>query len=231
MAVLGRKSRSLASSPPVLTVTLFRSRRVLSGWRDDLGPRSKFRASNDSSSDLSPLVFPECAALNARAKTMFGLDSPNAVSGGCSACSRSLDSSHVITYTCPSIRVWDWHAIVDPNIVQTEILSFFRFSTFCCCLNSAGPRTSTNSALRRLGYVRKKWNQLPSPRHIFWRRPLADPFIFILRVTLRRSRAGSAYGLSACRRYSTLRNGGLSFRRKASADATDMTRRSNSAQE
>src|SRR5258708_7148330 len=60
---------------------------------------------------------------------------------------------HVITYTVLDQGL-DWHAIVD-DIVKRKFI-FFGFSTFLLLIPLAA--TSTNSALRRLGYVR--WKQL-----------------------------------------------------------------------
>jgi len=60
---------------------------------------------------------------------------------------------HVITYTVLD-RGLDWHAIVD-DIIKRKFI-FFGFSTFVLLIPLAA--TSTNSALRRLGYVR--WKQL-----------------------------------------------------------------------
>ena len=60
---------------------------------------------------------------------------------------------HVITYTALDQGL-DWHAIVD-DIVKRKFI-FFGFSTFVLLIPLAA--TSTNSALKRLGYVR--WKQL-----------------------------------------------------------------------
>jgi sulfoxide reductase heme-binding subunit YedZ len=62
-------------------------------------------------------------------------------------------SLHVITYTVLDQGL-DWHAIYD-DIVKRKFI-FFGFSTFVLLIPLAA--TSTNSALRRLGYVR--WKQL-----------------------------------------------------------------------
>ena len=60
---------------------------------------------------------------------------------------------HVITYTALDQGL-DWHAIID-DIVKRKFI-FFGFSTFVLLVPLAA--TSTNAALRRLGYVR--WKQL-----------------------------------------------------------------------
>jgi len=60
---------------------------------------------------------------------------------------------HVITYTALDQGL-DWHVIID-DIVKRKFI-FFGFSTFVLLIPLAA--TSTNSALRRLGYVR--WKQL-----------------------------------------------------------------------
>ena len=62
-------------------------------------------------------------------------------------------SLHVITYAALDQGL-DWHAIID-DIVKRKFI-FFGFSTFVLLIPLAA--TSTNSALRRLGYVR--WKQL-----------------------------------------------------------------------
>ncbi len=62
-------------------------------------------------------------------------------------------SLHVITYTALDQGL-AWHAIID-DIVKRKFI-FFGFSTFVLLIPLAA--TSTNSALRRLGYVR--WKQL-----------------------------------------------------------------------
>jgi sulfoxide reductase heme-binding subunit YedZ len=62
-------------------------------------------------------------------------------------------SLHVITYAILDQGL-DWHAIYD-DIVKRKFI-FFGFSTFVLLIPLAA--TSTNSALRRLGYVR--WKQL-----------------------------------------------------------------------
>ncbi len=60
---------------------------------------------------------------------------------------------HVITYTMLD-QGWDWHAILDDILKRKFIL--FGFSTFVLLIPLA--LTSTNRALRQLGYVR--WKQL-----------------------------------------------------------------------
>jgi methionine sulfoxide reductase heme-binding subunit len=60
---------------------------------------------------------------------------------------------HLIAYTVLDQR-WDWHAILD-DILKRKFI-FFGFSTYVLLIPLAA--TSTNSALRRLGYVR--WKQL-----------------------------------------------------------------------
>jgi methionine sulfoxide reductase heme-binding subunit len=62
-------------------------------------------------------------------------------------------SLHVITYTVLDQGL-DWHAIYD-DILKRKFI-FFGFSTFVVLVPLAA--TSTNSALRRLGYVH--WKQL-----------------------------------------------------------------------
>ena len=62
-------------------------------------------------------------------------------------------SMHVITYSALDQGL-DWHAIID-DIVKRKFI-FFGFSTFVLLIPLAA--TSTNSALKRLGYVR--WKQL-----------------------------------------------------------------------
>ena len=89
---------------------------------------------------------------------------------------------HVITYTALDQGL-DWHAIID-DIVKRKFI-FFGFSTFVLLIPLAA--TSTNSALKRLGYVR--WKQLHrlaylapalAVLHFTWRvkRDIREPVIY-----------------------------------------------------
>ena len=91
---------------------------------------------------------------------------------------------HVITYTVLDQGL-DWHAIVD-DIVKRKFI-FFGFSTFVLLIPLAA--TSTNSALRRLGYVR--WKQL---HRLAYLAPALAVLHFIWRVKLD-VREPVAYGL------------------------------------
>jgi len=91
---------------------------------------------------------------------------------------------HVITYTVLDQGL-DWHAIVD-DVVKRKFI-FFGFSTFVLLIPLAA--TSTNSALRRLGYVR--WKQL---HRLAYLAPGLAVFHFIWRVKLD-VREPVAYGL------------------------------------
>jgi sulfoxide reductase heme-binding subunit YedZ len=91
---------------------------------------------------------------------------------------------HVITYTVLDQGL-DWHAIVD-DVVKRKFI-FLGFSTFVLLIPLAA--TSTNSALRRLGYVR--WKQLHRLAYL-------APALAVLHFTLRVKRDESeplAYGL------------------------------------
>src|SRR6266851_9405602 len=91
---------------------------------------------------------------------------------------------HVLTYTVLDQGL-DWHAIVD-DIVKRKFI-FFGFSTFVLLIPLAA--TSTNSALRRLGYVR--WKQLHRLAYVA---PALAVLHFIWRVKLD-VREPVAYGL------------------------------------
>jgi sulfoxide reductase heme-binding subunit YedZ len=91
---------------------------------------------------------------------------------------------HVITYTVLDQGL-DWRAIVD-DIVKRKFI-FFGFSTFVLLIPLAA--TSTNSALRRLGYVR--WKQL---HRLAYLAPALAVLHFIWRVKLD-VREPVAYGL------------------------------------
>ena len=79
---------------------------------------------------------------------------------------------HVFTYTVLDQGL-DWHAILD-DILKRKFI-FFGFSTFLLLIPLAA--TSTNSALRRLGYVR--WKQL---HRLAYLAPALAVFHFIWRV-------------------------------------------------
>jgi sulfoxide reductase heme-binding subunit YedZ len=91
---------------------------------------------------------------------------------------------HIITYTVLDQGL-DWHAIVD-DIVKRKFI-FFGFSTFVLLIPLAA--TSTNSALRRLGYVR--WKQL---HRLAYLAPVLAVLHFVWRVKLD-VREPVAYGL------------------------------------
>src|ERR1700751_2212438 len=91
---------------------------------------------------------------------------------------------HVITYTVLDQGL-DWHAIVD-DVVKRKFI-FLGFSTFVLLIPLAA--TSTNSALRRLGYV--LWKQLHRRAYVA---PALGFLFFVGSVNLH-VREPVAYGL------------------------------------
>jgi sulfoxide reductase heme-binding subunit YedZ len=152
MAATGRKSPIPWLKPAVLTGSLVPIVAILErAWRDDLGPDPIAQALNQLG--LIALIFLVAALGCTPLKTIFGWTWPMRLRRMLGLLAFFYALLHVITYTVLDQGL-DWHAIVD-DIVKRKFI-FFGFSTFVLLIPLAA--TSTNSALRRLGYVR--WKQL-----------------------------------------------------------------------
>ena len=183
MAVLGRKSPIPWLKPAVLTGSLVPIAAILErAWRDDLGPDPIAQALNQLG--LIALVFLMAALTCTPLKAMFGWTWPMRIRRMLGLLAFFYALLHVITYTVLDQGL-DWHAIVD-DIVKRKFI-FFGFSTFVLLIPLAA--TSTNAALRRLGYVR--WKQL---HRLAYLAPALAVFHFIWRVKLD-VREPVAYGL------------------------------------
>jgi methionine sulfoxide reductase heme-binding subunit len=183
MAVLGRKSPIPWLKPAVLTGSLVPIAAILErAWRDDLGPDPIVQALNQLG--LIALVFLIAALTCTPLKAMFGWTWPMRIRRMLGLLAFFYALLHVITYTVLDQGL-DWHAIVD-DIVKRKFI-FFGFSTFVLLIPLAA--TSTNSALRRLGYVR--WKQL---HRLAYLAPALAVLHFIWRVKLD-VREPVAYGL------------------------------------
>jgi sulfoxide reductase heme-binding subunit YedZ len=183
MAVLERKSPIPWLKPAVLTGSLVPIAAILErAWRDDLGPDPIAQALNQLG--LIALVFLIAALGCTPLKAMFGWTWPMRIRRMLGLLAFFYALLHVITYTVLDQGL-DWHAIVD-DIVKRKFI-FFGFSTFVLLIPLAA--TSTNAALRRLGYVR--WKQL---HRLAYLAPALAVLHFIWRVKLD-VREPVAYGL------------------------------------
>ena len=173
MAVLARKSPIPWLKPAVLTGSLVPIAAILErAWRDDLGPDPIAQALNQLG--LIALVFLIAALVCSPLKAMFGWTWPMRIRRMLGLLAFFYALLHVTTYTVLDQGL-DWHAIVD-DIVKRKFI-FFGFSTFVLLIPLAA--TSTNSALRRLGYVR--WKQL---HRLAYLAPALAVLHFIWRVKL-----------------------------------------------
>ena len=150
--MVGRKSPISWLKPAVLTGSLVPIAAItLRAWRDELGPDPIAQALNQLG--LVALVFLIAALGCTPLKAVFGWTWPMRLRRMLGLLAFFYALLHVITYTALDQGL-DWNAIVD-DIVKRKFI-FFGFSTFVLLIPLAA--TSTNSALRRLGYVR--WKQL-----------------------------------------------------------------------
>jgi len=183
MAVLARKSPIPWLKPAVLTGSLVPIAAILErAWRGDLGPDPIAQALNQLG--LIALVFLIAALGCTPLKAIFGWTWPMRIRRMLGLLAFFYALLHVITYTVLDQGL-DWHAIVD-DIVKRKFI-FFGFSTFVLLIPLAA--TSTNAALRRLGYVR--WKQL---HRLAYLAPALAVLHFIWRVKLD-VREPVAYGL------------------------------------
>ena len=152
MAVSGRRSQIPWLKPALLTGSLVPIAAILlRAWRDELGPDPIAQALNQLG--LIALFFLIAALGCTPLKAIFGWTWPMRIRRMLGVLAFFYALLHVITYTVLDQGL-DWHAIED-DIVKRKFI-FFGFSTFVLLIPLAA--TSTNSALRRLGYVR--WKQL-----------------------------------------------------------------------
>jgi sulfoxide reductase heme-binding subunit YedZ len=183
MAASARKSPIPWLKPAVLTGSLVPIVAILErAWRDDLGPDPIAQALNQLG--LIALIFLIAALGCTPLKAMFGWTWPMRIRRMLGLLAFFYALLHVITYAVLDQGL-DWHAIVD-DIVKRKFI-FFGFSTFVLLIPLAA--TSTNSALRRLGYVR--WKQL---HRLAYLAPALAVLHFIWRVKLD-VREPVAYGL------------------------------------
>ena len=138
--------------PAVLTGSLVPIAAILlRASRDDLGADPIAQALNQLG--LVALVFLIAALACTPLKAIVGWTWPVRLRRMLGVLAFFYAALHVITYTVLD-QGWDWHAILD-DILKRKFI-FFGFSTFVLLIPLAA--TSTNSALRRLGFVR--WKQL-----------------------------------------------------------------------
>jgi sulfoxide reductase heme-binding subunit YedZ len=183
MAAFTKKSPLPWLKPAVLTGSVVPLAAILTrAWRDDLGPDPIAQALNQLG--LIALVFLIAALGCTPLKAMFGWTWPMRIRRMLGLLAFFYALLHVITYTVLDQGL-DWHAIVD-DIVKRKFI-FFGFSTFVLLIPLAA--TSTNSALRRIGYVR--WKQL---HRLAYLAPALAVLHFIWRVKLD-VREPFAYGL------------------------------------
>jgi len=183
MAAFTKKSPLPWLKPAVLTGSLVPLAAILTrAWRDNLGPDPIAQALNQLG--LIALVFLVAALGCTPLKAMFGWTWPMRIRRMLGLLAFFYALLHVITYTVLDQGL-DWHAIVD-DIIKRKFI-FFGFSTFVLLIPLAA--TSTNSALRRLGYVR--WKQL---HRLAYLAPALAVLHFIWRVKLD-VREPVAYGL------------------------------------
>jgi sulfoxide reductase heme-binding subunit YedZ len=183
MAAFTKKSPLPWLKPAVLTGSLVPLAAILTrAWSDSLGPDPIAQALNQLG--LIALVFLVAALGCTPLKAMFGWTWPMRIRRMLGLFAFFYALLHVITYTVLDQGL-DWRAIVD-DIVKRKFI-FFGFSTFVLLIPLAA--TSTNSALRRLGYVR--WKQL---HRLAYLAPALAVLHFIWRVKLD-VREPVAYGL------------------------------------
>jgi sulfoxide reductase heme-binding subunit YedZ len=183
MAAFTKKSPLPWLKPAVLTGSLVPLAAILiRAWSDNLSPDPIAQALNQLG--LIALVFLVAALGCTPLKAMFGWTWPMRIRRMLGLLAFFYALLHVITYTVLD-RGLDWHAIVD-DIIKRKFI-FFGFSTFVLLIPLAA--TSTNSALRRLGYVR--WKQL---HRLAYLAPALAVLHFIWRVKLD-VREPVAYGL------------------------------------
>ena len=183
MATFTKKSPLPWLKPAVLTGSLVPLAAILTrAWSDSLGPDPIAQALNQLG--LIALVFLVAALGCTPLKAMFGWTWPMRIRRMLGLFAFFYALLHVITYTVLDQGL-DWRAIVD-DIVKRKFI-FFGFSTFVLLIPLAA--TSTNSALRRLGYVR--WKQL---HRLAYLAPVLAVLHFIWRVKLD-VREPVAYGL------------------------------------
>jgi sulfoxide reductase heme-binding subunit YedZ len=183
MAAFTKKSPLPWLKPAVLTGSLVPLAAILTrAWSDSLGPDPIAQALNQLG--LIALVFLVAALGCTPLKAMFGWTWPMRIRRMLGLFAFFYALLHVITYTVLDQGL-DWRAIVD-DIVKRKFI-FFGFSTFVLLIPLAA--TSTNSALRRLGYVR--WKQL---HRLAYLAPVLAVLHFIWRVKLD-VREPVAYGL------------------------------------
>ena len=183
MAAFTKKSPLPWLKPAVLTGSLVPLAAILiRAWIDNLGPDPIAQALNQLG--LIALVFLIAALGCTPLKAMFGWTWPMRIRRMLGLLAFFYAALHVITYTVLDQGL-DWHAILD-DIVKRKFI-FFGFSTFVLLIPLAA--TSTNSALRRLGYVR--WKQL---HRLAYLAPALAVLHFIWRVKLD-VREPVAYGL------------------------------------
>ena len=183
MAATGRKSPIPWLKPAVLTGSLVPIVAILErAWRDDLGPDPIAQALNQLG--LIALIFLVAALGCTPLKTIFGWTWLMRIRRMLGLLAFFYAALHVITYTVLDQGL-DLHAILD-DIVKRKFI-FFGFSTLVLLIPLAA--TSTNSALRRLGYVR--WKQL---HRLAYLAPALAVLHFIWRVKLD-VREPVAYGL------------------------------------
>src|SRR5580704_7621754 len=169
--------------PAVLTGSLVPLAAILTrAWSDSLGPDPIAQALNQLG--LIALVFLVAALGCTPLKTIFGWTWPMRIRRMLGLLAFFYALLNVITYTVLDQGL-DWNAIVD-DVLKRKFI-FLGFSTFVLLIPLAA--TSTNSALRRLGYVR--WKQLHRLAYL-------APALAVLHFTLRVKRDESeplAYGL------------------------------------
>jgi sulfoxide reductase heme-binding subunit YedZ len=183
MAAFTKKSSLPWLKPAVLTGSLVPLAAILiRALRDDLGPDPIAQALNQLG--LIALVFLIAALGCTPLKAVFGWTWPMRIRRMLGLLAFFYALLHIITYTVLDQGL-DWDAIVD-DIVKRKFI-FFGFSTFVLLIPLAA--TSTNSALRRLGYVR--WKQL---HRLAYLAPALAVLHFIWRVKLD-VREPVAYGL------------------------------------
>jgi len=183
MAAFTKKSPLPWLKPAVLTGSLVPLAAILiRAWSDNLGPDPIAQALNQLG--LIALVFLVAALGCTPLKAMFGWTWPMRIRRMLGLLAFFYALLHVITYIVLDQGL-DWRAIVD-DIVKRKFI-FFGFSTFVLLIPLAA--TSTNSALRRLGYVR--WKQL---HRLAYLAPALAVLHFIWRVKLD-VREPVAYGL------------------------------------
>ena len=138
--------------PAVLTGSLVPIAAILMrASADALGPDTIAQALNQLG--LIALVFLIAALACTPLKLVVGWTWPMRVRRTLGLLAFFYALLHVFTYTILDQGL-DWHAILD-DILKRKFI-FFGFSTFVMLIPLAA--TSTNSALKRLGYVR--WKQL-----------------------------------------------------------------------